>query len=70
MKFVSIVLIICALFVVFLIGRDVISNIRLLDSDRETAVKGLKYDAAYFIGAVILGTFLFLKLNDSIFTFG
>ena len=70
MKFVSIVLIICALFVVFLIGRDVISNIRLLDSDRKTAVKGLKYDAAYFIGAVILGTFLFLKLNDSIFTFG
>ena len=70
MKFVNIILIICALFVVFLIGRDVISNIRLLDSDRETAVKGLKYDAAYFIGAVILGTFLFLKLNDSIFTFG
>ena len=70
MKFVSIIFIICALFVVFLIGRDVISNISLLESDRETAVKGLKYDAAYFIGAVILGTFLFLKLNDSIFTFG
>ncbi|WP_296615461.1 hypothetical protein [Ruminococcus sp.] len=46
-----------------------ISNISLLDSDRETAIKGLKYDAAYFIGAVIFGTFLFLKLNDSIFTF-
>ena len=46
------------------------NNPGLMETDRDTAVKGLKNDLGYFIAILILAAFRFFKLNESLYTFG